>query len=104
MEADPIRTSAAAEKYELHVTNVQPGSIDWRVANLEATIASLKVNFDLIQRDHVSLNHILDTINTSLWRRLLYRLDGWPPWWDEGKQGRRWRPWHRFGIGYRTAR
>lgn len=35
----------------------------------------------------------LDTLGTPLWKRLLFRIDGWPPWWDVAHV-RAWRPWH----------
>lgn len=80
------------------MTDPVEGSPEWRIANLEAQVASLLVNFAQVQRDHMRLNHILDTLNTSLWKRLLFRVDGWPAWWDEGKNGPRWRPWHRWWV------
>lgn len=36
-----------------------------------------------------------DTLNTPLWKRVLFRLDGWGPW-HTLRDAPRWRPWRRF--------
>lgn len=36
----------------------------------------------------------LDTLGSPWWKRLWYRIDGWPPWYEVAKK-RNWRPWHR---------
>lgn len=35
----------------------------------------------------------LDTLGSSWWKRILFRVNGWPPWWITN-QPRTWRPWH----------
>jgi hypothetical protein len=50
-------------------------------------------------RDHADrLRHIekmLDTLDTPWWKRLLFRLDGWPPWYRVARAPA-WRPWRRW--------
>lgn len=36
----------------------------------------------------------LDTLGTPRWKRVLFRLDGWPPWYIVADKPA-WRPWHR---------
>ena len=43
-----------------------------------------------IQSDHAQR---FDTLQTSLWKRILFRLDGWPGQRDLNGT-RSWRPWH----------
>lgn len=35
-----------------------------------------------------------DTLQTPLWKRAWFRIDGWPGQRDLNAGGRRWRPWH----------
>lgn len=35
-----------------------------------------------------------DTLQTPLWKRLLFRLDGWPGQSNLNADRRAWRPWH----------
>lgn len=37
----------------------------------------------------------LDTAGSPWWRRLVFRLDGWPAWWVVAGRPR-WRPWRRW--------
>jgi hypothetical protein len=36
----------------------------------------------------------IDTHGSPLWKRILFRIDGWPAWWIVGP--RRPRFWHRW--------
>jgi hypothetical protein len=36
----------------------------------------------------------LDTLGSPWWKRLAFRLNGWPPWWIVADRPA-WRPWHR---------
>lgn len=38
------------------------------------------------------LEKVIDTKSSPWWKRLWWRLDGYPPWYRVGK--RSWRPWH----------
>lgn len=69
--------------------------IDKRLDTIEQHLESLQVNSDQLQhrtRDH---EQRFDTLQTSLVRRLLFRLDGWPGQRNLNADGRAWRPWHR---------
>jgi hypothetical protein len=37
-----------------------------------------------------------DTLQTRLWKRLLFRLDGWPGQNDLNAEAPAWRPWRRW--------
>jgi hypothetical protein len=41
------------------------------------------------------LEKYLDTLGTPLWRRILFRLDGWGPWYRM-REKPAWRPWRRW--------
>lgn len=59
-----------------------------------AHIASLAVRveeLERVQRDHAER---FDTLQTPLWKRLWFRLDGWPGQRDLNAERRAWRPWH----------
>jgi hypothetical protein len=38
-----------------------------------------------------------DTGDSSRWKRVLFRVDGWGPWWQLRAQPR-WRPWRTWGT------
>lgn len=41
------------------------------------------------------LEKVIDTRATPLWRRILFRIDGWPTWAIVAKAPA-WRPWRHF--------
>ena len=44
------------------------------------------------------LRHVekqLDTLGTPWWKRVLFRIDGWPPWYIVADKPA-WRPWRRW--------
>jgi hypothetical protein len=60
----------------------------------EAHIVSLLARVQELERmvsDHAQR---FDTLQTPLWKRVLFRLDGWPGQRDLNGV-RSWRPWHR---------
>lgn len=66
-----------------------------RIASMENQIESLLVNQDQLWklvRDH---EQRFETLQTPLWKRVWFRLDGWPGQRDLNAPGRSWRPWHR---------
>jgi hypothetical protein len=67
--------------------------------SVRAEIASLKVNDEQLAARVRHLEKMLDTLGTPLWKRILFRLDGWPPWYivSESSQpaSRPWRKWYR---------
>ena len=61
----------------------------------DAEIDSLLINVEQIQqmvRDH---EQRLDTLQTPLWKRIWFRIDGWPGQRNLNATRRAWRPWHR---------
>jgi hypothetical protein len=63
-------------------------------ASMEAELVSLRVNVDQLWglvRDH---EQRFDTLQTRWWKRLWFRLDGWPGQNDLNATRRAWRPWH----------
>jgi len=50
---------------------------------------------DEVERIQSDYAQRFDTLQTSLWKRILFRLDGWPGQRNlNGQQS--WRPWHRW--------
>jgi hypothetical protein len=60
----------------------------------DAEINSLIVNVEQLQHRTRDLEQRLDTLQTRWWKRLLFRIDGWPGQNDLNATGRAWRPWH----------
>jgi hypothetical protein len=57
-------------------------------------LASLNVRVEELERvvsDHAQR---FDTLQTPLWKRAWFRLDGWPGLRDLNAAARKWRPWH----------
>lgn len=69
-----------------------------RIAALEAEVESLRVNVHgpgqlwELTRDHAQR---FDTLQTPWWKRLWFRIDGWPGQRNLNADRRAWRPWHR---------
>jgi hypothetical protein len=61
--------------------------------SVAAEIASLWVNIRELSGRVRTLEKALDTKSSPWWRRLWWRIDGWPAWYQVGS--RSWRPWHR---------
>ena len=63
--------------------------------SLRAEIDSLIANNEqlwALVKDH---DKRFDTLQTSLWKRIWFRIDGWPGQRNLNAKGRAWRPWHR---------
>lgn len=59
----------------------------------DAEIASLKENVRLLWDDVRDMQKRFDTLQSPLWKRVWFRIDGWPG--QRDLNGRRaWRPWH----------
>jgi hypothetical protein len=56
-------------------------SLTVRVTELERVVSDMRQKFD--------------TLETPLWKRLWFRVDGWPGQMNLNAEGRAWRPWHR---------
>ena len=62
-------------------------SLEQEVRSLTAKVEEQEqLMSDVLQR--------LDTLQTPLWKRVLFRLDGWPGQRDLNAPKRAWRPWH----------
>lgn len=48
-------------------------------------------NLERVVSDHAQR---FDTLQTPLWKRVWFRIDGWPGQRDLNADRRRWRPWH----------
>lgn len=60
----------------------------------DARLESLEFNYRQLAGRVRLLEKMLDTKATPLWKRVWFRIDGWPAWYHVAAQ-RQWRPWHR---------
>lgn len=60
----------------------------------DAEIASLKENVRLLWDDVRDMQKRFDTLQTPLWKRVWFRIDGWPGQNNLNAPGRSRRPWH----------
>ena len=60
--------------------------------SMAAEIESLRVNDQQLAARVRMLEKMLDTRDSPWWKRLWWRIDGWPPWTQVGERARR--PWH----------
>jgi hypothetical protein len=60
----------------------------------DAEIDSLIVNVEQLQRRVTDMEKRFDTLQSRWWKRLWWRLDGWPGQNDLNAKRRAWRPWH----------
>lgn len=60
-------------------------------------ILSHDINIKQLQAQVRHLEKIVDTMSSPWWKRLLFRLDGWPSGWHVVREPawRPWRPWYR---------
>lgn len=59
-----------------------------------ARIESLTVNLTQAQREIRILQKQVETLWTPLWKRVWFRINGWP--WYEVVERPKPRPWHRW--------
>lgn len=64
-------------------------------ASVAAGIRSLQINDEQQAARIRDLEKRLDTLQSPLWKRLWFRIDGWPGQRDLNATHRAWRPWHR---------
>lgn len=62
--------------------------------SVRAELDSLIYNDRLLAERVHTLEEMIDTRSTPLWKRIMFRLDGWPPWYVIGKPA--WRPWRKW--------
>lgn len=60
----------------------------WRKSHTENHIA------DREQYENDVFNRF-STLNSPMWKRMVFRLDGWGPW-HTVREHPRWRPWRRW--------
>lgn len=65
------------------------------IEEAEVHVRSLTVRVEELEREVRDHAQRFDTLQTSLWKRLLFRLDGWPGIRDLNAPHRVRRPWHR---------
>ena len=61
----------------------------------EAILASLQINQEQLAGRVRLLEKMLDTRATPLWKRWLFRLDGWSSW-PTVDTAPAWRPWRKW--------
>lgn len=69
------------------MTRRSPESVDLEIDALWARLREID------GRVH-QLDELADTMNTPIWKRLLFALDGWP--WFRVVKKPQWRPWRRW--------
>lgn len=65
------------------------------IESMKAEIESLLVNVTDSATRIRHLEEIIDTRNTPLWKRIVFRLDGWPSW-VVVAEAPQWRPWRKW--------
>jgi len=61
-----------------------------------AELDSLRINFDQLWEKTMDHAQRFETLQTPAWRRLLFRIDGWPGQRDLNADSPAWRPWRRW--------
>ena len=64
-------------------------------SSVEAEIESLWINIGLLFDRVRDTEKRFDTLQSPWWKRLWFRIDGWPGIRDLNAPQRAWRPWHR---------
>jgi len=57
-------------------------------------LLSLNTKVELLEQIVSDHTQRFDTLQTPLWKRVWFRLDGWPGQRDLNAERRAWRPWH----------
>lgn len=68
-----------------------------RVNSLEEAkvhIQSLTIRIGQLERTVSDMDQRFDTLQTPLWKRIWFRIDGWPGQRNLNAENRGWRPWH----------
>lgn len=64
------------------------------IKSLQAEVESLKVNVEQLLHKVSDHEQRFDTLQTPMWKRLWFRIDGWPGIKDLNANKRSRRPWH----------
>lgn len=71
-------------------------SLEQRVQDLETRMASHDGNYVQLVNERVRpMENRFDTGDSPWWKLLLFRIDGFGPWWQH-RPVPRWRPWRRW--------
>jgi chorismate-pyruvate lyase len=65
------------------------------IDQLNVRINALQQQFLTLHEEVRHMQKQLSTLGSPWWRRVLFRLDGWPPWWIVAERPK-WRPWRRW--------
>lgn len=57
-------------------------------------IISMHTRIEELERMVSDHSQRFDTLQTSAWKRLWFRIDGWPGIRNLNAERRQWRPWH----------
>ena len=69
--------------------------MDIEKGSLKAQLESIELN-QRIQADRIrKLEKVIDTRATPLWKRVVFRVDGWPSW-AYLADSPSWRPWRKW--------
>lgn len=63
--------------------------------SLVQEVESLKVRVRELERLVSDQQQRFETLQSPLWQRVWFRIDGWPGQRDLNAERRAWRPWHR---------
>ena len=56
---------------------------------------SLQIRMKKLEQMGSDMEQRFDTLQTRAWKRLWFRIDGWPGQKNLNAERRAWRPWHR---------
>ncbi len=76
----------------LDVMTIGEAPVSVQLESLRAETASLQFNDSQLADRVRLLEKMIDTRDSRWWKRLWWRIDGWPPWYRVGpRAGRFWR-------------
>lgn len=64
------------------------------MSSLEQEVRSLTAKVEQLEQKVSDHDQRFDTLQTRWWKRLWFRIDGWPGQRDLNAERRAWRPWH----------
>lgn len=65
------------------------------LADMAPVVACHEENVVQLRARVRHLEKLIDTLDSPWWKRLLFRLDGWGPWYRVAPAPA-WRPWRRW--------
>lgn len=66
------------------------------IEEAELHVQSLTIRVQELERKVSDMDQRFDTLQSPLWKRLLFRLDGWPGQTNLNAARPAWRPWRRW--------